>query len=253
MFGPLVVGQEALTESDLLQKAIAFKGLEFGYLYSDRPGASSKPIKEYVLDNRLLAVLASLGIRQQLRPDCYNEIFTLVDNNPQENNSDFLPSNWWNFRLVEGQKSKFDLRISLCASCFIHFKKCGIVLWPTANGCYVSAGDRLPNRRMFEILVESDESAPPIAKELASSDGEILVTWADLGLTGIRAVNSLFAEFSNGRALIEQLALSDRLFNPSPYLSYWQKVQWFVTEPAQPKLLQVWKEQLDGYRSSLSI
>ncbi|MFA6594557.1 MAG: hypothetical protein WCT16_04880 [Candidatus Buchananbacteria bacterium] len=251
--GPLSIGQEAFGESDLLRRAMEFKGLEFGYLHSERSGASSQPIKEYTLDDKLLAVLASQGIKQQARPDCRGEIFTLVDKNPQEKNLDFAPSNFWNFELVEGQGRKFDLRVSLQVSCYIHLKKRGIVLRPVASGCYVSASDRLPNWRMFKALVESDESAPSIAKELALSDGEVLVTWTDLDLGGIRTSSDLFAEFSNGRRTIGQLASLNIVFDPPPYLTLWQRNQWFITEPAQSKLFQVWRQQLDDYRSSLIV
>jgi hypothetical protein len=241
-------GVDVFTLLDLLRKVAAQKGLKVQNGASD---ARFKPIKVYVLDDRLLAVLAERGIKRQTRPDCQNEIFTLVDENPQKKEPGWAPSNYWNFKL-DGHK--FDLRVFLSVGFELNTKRRGIVVWPHAHGSFVSPVDQLPNFRMFKTLVESDKDAPALAKELATSDGSIVVTWTDLGLGGICRLADLFAEFVDGNETIEQVGRSQEVFDPVPYPRYWKSDdELFVAEPAQPKIIQVWQTQLREYRASLVV
>ncbi len=86
---------EMFTLVNLLERAAKHKGLVFDKRSTHR--AVSESIKTYVLDDRLLGVLALAGIEKQERPDCRDRIFTLVDSNPQEPTPGFNPSNYWNF------------------------------------------------------------------------------------------------------------------------------------------------------------
>lgn len=244
----LTMGVDAFTLLDLLKKAAAYKGLK---LQEDTLKAYSEPIKVYLLEDKLLAVLAERGIKQQARPDCRNEIFTLVDENPQEKVPGWTPSNYWNF-LLEGNGHKFDLRVSLSVGFEINTKKRGIVSWPQAHGSFPSAGDKLPNFRMFKALVESDDDVPAIAKELAASDGSIVITWTGLGLGGIRKLADLFTEFAGRNETIAQLGKNQKIFDPVPNPQYQQPGdELFVAELAQPKVFQAWRTQLNEYCTHL--
>lgn len=245
----LIVGVDSFTLLDLFRKAAAHKGLKL------REGTSkvcSEPIRIYELNDRLLAVLAEHKIKRQDRPDCSHGIFTLVDENWQEKVPGRSPSNYWNFKLLEGDNRKFDLRVTLSVGFSLNLEKRGIVLVPQARGSYVSAVDSLPNFRMFKALVESDEDAPVVAKELAASDGSIVVLWTDLGLGGIRKLSHLFSEFAAGNKAVEQLGRNGEVFDPAPNPHYQQPGdELFVSEPAQPKLFQAWRAQLSEYRAHL--
>lgn len=234
---------------DLFRKAALYKGLKVQEGTSE---AYSEPIKSYELDDRLLAFLAERGIKQQARPDCHDEIFTLVDENPQEKVPGWTPSNYWNFKLLDGEKYQFDLRVTLNVSFGINTEKRGIVFWPRAYGSFFSPVDRLPNLRMFKALVESDGKAPAVALELAASDGNIVVTWTDLGLGGIRKLTDLFAEFAGQNEAIKKLGRNQEVFDPVPNLHHQQSGdELFVVEPAQPRVFQEWRKQLEEYRTSL--
>jgi hypothetical protein len=236
------------TALDLLRRAAAYKGLKL------REGASracSEPIKTYFLDSKLLAVLAERGIKKQPRPDCNYQVFTLVDENPQEKFPGWAPSNYWNFKPLDNGRG-FDLRVTLSVHLSISVKSRGIVLVPEAYGSFVSPADRLPNFRMFKALVENDDAAPDIAKELAASDGSIVVTWTDLGLGGIRRIADLFNEFAGQNETVKRLAWNEEIFNPVPYPRYQKpSEELFVAEPVQPKILRTWRQQLDDYRTRL--
>ncbi len=236
----LSMGVDAFTLSDLYKKAAILKGLELRDFTSR---AYSEPIKVYPLNDKLLAALAERGIKREARPDCRNEIFTLVDENHQEKIPGYEPSNYWNFKPLraQGDKLKFNLKISLCVRFKVDTEKRGIVLYPQASGTFVSAADNLPNFRMFKALVGRDEAAPAIAKELAASDGSIVVTWTDLGLGGIHKLTSLFAEFAGNNETIKQLSI----FDPAP------SDDLFIAEPAQPRIVQTWRRQLKEYRAHL--
>jgi len=245
----LTMGKNALTLLDLLRKAAAYKGLQ---LHEGASKAYSEPIKEYVLDERLLATLAECNIKRQDRPDCRNKIFTLVDENPQEKVPGWSPSNYWNFKLVDGDKRGFDLRVTLSVSFGINFEKRGVVLVPQAHGSYVSATDQLPNLRMFKALVESDSDVPAVAKELAASDGTVVVIWTELSLGGIRRLADLFTEFAARNETVARLGRNGDIFDPAPNPRYQQPGdELFITEPAQPKIIEMWRTQLNEYRSHL--
>lgn len=245
----LTMGENALTLLDLLRKAAARKGLT---LHEGASKVYSEPIKEYALDERLLAALAERNIKRQARPDCRNEIFTLVDENPQTKVPGWAPSNYWNFKLVEGDKHRFDLRVTLSVGFGINFEKRGVVLVPQAHGSYVWAADRLPNFRMFKALVENDNDVPAVAKELAASDGTVVVTWTELGLGGIRRLADLFTEFAARNETVARLGRNGEVFNPAPSPRYQQPGdELFIPEPAQPKVIDTWRTQLNEYRSHL--
>lgn len=245
----LTIGVDSFTLIDLLQKAAAHKGLK---LHEGASRAYSEPIRVYELDDKLLAMLAERNIKRQDRPDCRNEIFTLVDENPQEKVSGWTSSNYWNFKLLEDDKSKFDLRVTLSVGFGLNLEKRGVVFVPQAHGSYVSAADSLPNFRIFKAIVESDENAPAVAKELAASDGNIVVTWTELSLGGVRKLSYLFTEFAARNETVAQLGRNGEVFNPAPNPRYQQPGdELFIAEPAQPKVVQVWRTQLNEYRTHL--
>lgn len=249
----------SFTLRELLMKAALHCGLT---IPGNASKAYSEPIKTYELDNELLAFLAEQGIRRQPRDD---DVFTLVDKNPQEKTPGFSPSNYWNFKRPEGDGRKLDLRITLKASFCENIQRRGIVLYPHASGTFVSPCDGLPNFRMFKALVEygiekdtSDrfqiEAGLATARRLAESDGSIVVSWTELGLGGIRKITDLFREFSRGREEIERLARDGRVFDPPPYSLYGNPGdKLFIIESAQPELFDTWREQLKEYRASLAL
>lgn len=246
----LTLGENALTRLGLFRKAAAHKGLR---LHEGNSKAYSEPIKEYVLDEKRLAVLAKRNIRRKDRLDGTNEIFTIVDENPQEKAPGWSPSNYWNFKLADGDRHGFDLRITLSVSFIINFEKRGVVLMPRAHGLFVSPVDHLPNFRMFKALVESDSEALAVTKELAASDGSIVVTWSELGLGGIRRLEELFAEFAGSNETVTRLGRDGNVFDPAPYPRCCRHADdtLFIPEPAQPKLFETWRAQLNEYRSQL--
>jgi hypothetical protein len=247
----LTTGENALTLLDLLRRAATHKGLK---LHEGASKAYCEPIKEYALDKKLLAILDNRGIKRQRRPDCRNEIFTLVDENPQEKVTGWSPSNYWNFKLLEKNKDTFDLRISLSVGLDINLEKRGVVLVPQAHGSFLSAADRLPNFRMFKVLVENDNDIPAVAKELAASDGSIVVTWTELGLGGIQRLADLFREFAARNETVARLGRNGEIFDPAPNQHYQQPGDdLFIPKPAQPRIVESWRAQLEEYRSHLVV
>lgn len=249
-------GRDCFTLLDLIRKAAAKKGLVL------QEGASrpcSEPIASYVLNDALLAFLAERRIERQDRPDCQNKIFTLIDENPQRPSPGFRASNYWNFQLItelpEGRRDRFDLRVTLAVGFAVNIEKRGVTLWPQAYGTGVSASDHLPNFRMFKALVESGaKEILPVAREIAASEGNILVSWHDLRLGGIRKLSELFAEFAKGNKTVERLGREGGLFDPLPYPRHQQLAdELFVAEPAQPGVITAWREQLASYRAVLTI
>ncbi len=245
----LTMGERAFTLLELIRRAAAYKDLK---LSEGASRAYSEPITEYQLDKELLRALAVHNIKRQGRPDCRDEMVTLVDENPQKKVPGWLPSNYWNFELLEGDKHTFDLRIALSVGFKINTEKRGIVLVPRAHGPHVSAADQLPNFRMFKALVENDVDAPAVARELAASDGTVVITWTELGLGGIRRLADLFTEFAARNETVARLGGNGEVFDPPPNPRYQQPGdELFIPEPAQPSIIQRWRQQLDEHRSHL--
>lgn len=242
----LVLGENAFTAHDLIQKVALHKGLK---LVSGSSQERSEPIKEYELDDELIPKLFDLGFKHEKRPD---KICSIVDTNRQEPCSGFAPSCGWNFKERAGKDWTYDLRITLDVVFVIYLEKRGIVLFPQAPGTFVSPSDLLPNFRMFKALTDNDPDATPLAKELSKSDGSITVNWSEIGLGGIRRTVELFAEMTSRSRTVESLAQKFEIFDPAPY-SRKSEDTLFITEPAQPSLFETWREQLETYRNSLTL
>lgn len=242
-------GRDFFTDLEVMQKAAQHKGLVL------RGGGSmilSDPFATYVLTDDLLAALNERGIKRQPRPDCNNDIFTLIDENPQKEVPGWAPSNYWNFKEKPEKSGRFNLEIELRISFHNSTEKRGVEFRPKAFGTFLSPTDSLPNFRMFKAMVElgGTENLPVVAKELAQSDGIIVIHWAKLGLGGIRTTSALFQEFSiRGREEIEELARHHDIFHPAAY----PKSNVFVIEPKQYQVIQIWCEQLEEYRQRLVI
>ena len=250
----LVPGVEVFPESELLRLAAAHKGLELLPYKIGESNVQSTTVKTYVLDDTLLATLYQRGFKRQPRPDTRHQIFTLVDENPQEPRPGYIASNYWNFKLLEGEGPRqFDLAVSLSFQLWIDTAERGIVFKPWAVGTGMSAGDRLPVLRMIRALVENDPDAPAVLKELAESEGTLVVTWSDLGLGGIQTLSSLYFEFSRGRKHVEDLGRSwQGVFTPDPQLSgRIGQERLYITEPVQPRVVRAWRAQLKEYRNQL--
>ncbi len=240
----LEMGVNVFSPRDLIEKAARHKGLT---LVADQLVPRSAPIKRYQLTKRQLAALSDRGIKRQFRPDCRDEIFTLVDENPQEKIPGFAVDNFWNFKLVAAGGSHFDLGIRLQVEFSICLKKRGIVFTPRAYGTFLSPVSGLPHFRMFQALVESDSRALSVAKEIAHSNGNILVGWTELGLGGIRHCIDLFAEFAGQNEEVRELGRSGKVFGPDP------SADWYISEPVQSSLFETWEFQLENYRARLAV
>lgn len=249
-YGPLKKGDETFTLLQLLEKAAAHKRLK---LQKESSRMYSEPIAEYNLNKDLLAILAEQGIIGQ---NCPNNIFTLVDKNPQQKIPGFAPSNYWNFQGQDGDMGgKHKMPITLCVEFRENIEKRGIELFPVAHATLASGVDRLPNYRIFKALISQDSRASVVTKELAASNGSIIVNWGELGLGGIRRLSDLFSEFAKNNEEVRRLAHDGRVFDPQPFkhVSSWGHEDVFVIEPAQPKIFETWREQLQDYRQKLAI
>src|SRR3990167_8025662 len=89
-------GKESFTLLDILKLVASYKGLKY---QEGEKRAHSETFATYVLDSKLLEYLSKLGIKGEERPDLRYEMFTLVDENPQQPAPGFRASNYWNFKL----------------------------------------------------------------------------------------------------------------------------------------------------------
>jgi hypothetical protein len=236
----LIKGVDYFSLADLFRKAAALKKLELLNPNSN----SSQKIKEYMLTEDLLKFLAERGFKRHDRPD---PIFTLAD----ENFSD--QGNYWNFQQLENEVGKFDLKISLSVSFEVDMDW-GIILRPQACGAFLSPAYNLPHFHLFKALIESDETSSGVAREMARTNGRIIVPWTELGLDGIRQSTDLFCKFINNNKEVFDLGQRREIFFPSPY-SKERGIDgnFFFVKSVQPQIIRAWGRQLKKYRESLII
>lgn len=244
---PLEEGKDVFTLLSLLRKAAEFKGLKLAK--ESESDAYTEPIATYKLNRKLLGILAEHNIKNHPRPD---DIFTLLDENWQEQVPGWDPSNYWNFKRIEG-KNEFDLKMTLVASVNLaSYEDRGIRLHTKVLSSFLSASDRLPNFRVFKALVESGtQEVPSVAHELIAGEGTLVVSWSDIGLGGLRNMSQLFFEVFRGNNELNMIAHRGGVFNPPPHGRGIGDPQIFVAEPAQPKVIRVWREQIKKYSASL--
>jgi len=191
-------GVDEFTMLELLVKAAAFKGLE---LYGSSSEAYTKPIKEYKLDDKLLALLAERRIKRHDRPD---DVFTLSDENPQEKVQGWEPSNYWNFKLLEGEKRRFDLSVSIAAGLIINQSERGVKLNPLASGgiFHLLTGFRISgcSRRWLRMIRKRRrwrKKSPRAKKDSSSFPGPIL-GWAASAVFQLSSMSSRAAIKKSG-------------------------------------------------------
>lgn len=252
-------GKDIFNQEELCRLAAQRKGLQL------REGDSktvSEPLASVELTAVVLRKLDELGIKRHERPD---DVFTLADTNPQVHTPGWTDSNYWNFKPIDLEKGpvssetrrknlKFDLRIDLSVELRVDQRERGVVLVPQASGTFLSPSDPLPNFRMFKALVEIVGEMPYVAREIASY-GNVVVSWNDPGLGGLRSLMELYREFSGGKPALEELARRDGIFDPSPFPASNSPVSAvrYVAETEQPRLFRRWKEELEEYRAKLAL
>jgi len=240
-------GENAFTKTGILEKAAEFKGLK---LKGRRDVIYTEPIAEYVLNDDLFAALEKEGIKKQERPDCGHKILTLIDENPQEQVPGWSPSNYWSFNTRE-DGGGFDLRMTLCASLALSVEERNVRFLAKVHSPFLSACDRLPNFRVFRVLVEKDiKNVPQIAKALAFCKNGFDVSWRDIGMRGMRRLSSLFDQFAGRNQAIRELGQRN-VFDPAPHPHYTEG-DVFIAEPAHAAIMDSWAIQLENYRASLS-
>jgi hypothetical protein len=244
-------GVDCFTQLDLFQKAAALKGLvlkEDSLCISD-----SQNIKEFLLTEDLLAKLAERGIKKCDNVKEPHFQFILEDEDIRNVGLPEYPTNRWEFRRAIGQK--FDLRIFLS----VGFERreandevIGISLRPQAGGvCFSSASDKRANFHLFKALVEDWPEAPPIAKDLAASDGVIHLSWIDIGWEGLRFRPDLFQYFTGGNDRVFELH-EKKIYSPAPFPSESGRGEMlYDTKSVQRYLIRRWNKQLREYRDSL--
>ncbi len=255
-----VLKEDTFLLPHLIRMAAEYKNVELHH--SDEEEWMSKPLATSILNDPLLVFLDRRGIRERTSSDRRGKALVLVDENRQKKKQDRPPSNRWTLPL-NGPTGKplppdYQLRIELRLRFSLSRREDGVALWPLAQGIFMNPFDELPNFRMFKALVESGRlEVPPIAEEVARSrKRHIVVTWANIGVHGIRRISQLFQDFTHGNKLIEQLARSG--INPFESKSFSQLVtanaelELFVAKHAQPALLIAWQEQLARFYHELN-
>ncbi len=236
---PQSAEQTIFTLDQLFSMAAGYKGLKVrnpGALRPCTPNFAVVPIA-----NGIINFLAERGI------ECHEHsegMFTLVDTGQQLLVPGRSPSNYWNQKTNGPVPPQIELYLTLGLDTGGN----GINLWPQASGNFLSPVDRLPNFRMFKAIVESGltEELPAVAREIAESDGHILVTWADLGLKGLKNAVELFEEFFGGSEPVRKLAYRDEIFRPKVSGNL------YFAEGYQGQVEIYWDYQLKTYIESLS-
>lgn len=221
--------KEFYTTRELLELAAGSKGVDL----RDNT-KQSRAIKSYALDSHLLSLLKEDGVR------VYSESQYLILE---------YAGGRWNYTPHKG-KNYLDLHIDLEVMAYVKQEYRGVLFVPYVWGCSGCSSEAMPHKHMFQLLVECDENSLQIAREIAESEGEgLVVGWSELGLGGLRTLGEVFREFFGENEVIEHIARKEYVFDPLPYPRFPRDKTIHVIEPAQPRIIQAWREQLNNYRS----
>lgn len=251
----LLTRETSVTERQILENAAIRAQVEMIQFKYSAMGSSATTACLYTskLTEETLERLDRAGIK-----NCQNEhVFNLSDTNPQKTPPrGWAESNYWNFQLARNDKKADPLMINLSLELTINERSRGVIAWPKAYGP-VSPADHLPHSRMFQILSMNTEIATlSVINEInTSKEGYAVIRWSDIGLSGIRRIDTLFAEFSRGREEVLRLAQNQQIFDPLPFPSRNSETEGYtyIVEAYHLKLFDEWHAQLENYRSALQI
>jgi len=233
-----LIESKVMTKTDLCALAAGFVGLE---LSSTNQGVHlTSNLGKYEIAGDFLRALKNANFSLTHRLD---GVTTLCDENTQNVVPGWVPSCIWNFVEKNGKK---ELELSLYASLEVDQSKRGIVLLPRVYGTYVSACDRLPQERVFNVVAKYSIFAHPIVIDIAIGKGSTTVHWHQIGLSGIRQIHRLFLEFGRDNPKFSYLRGS----NISPF-SFSKQDGMFLPEEFQPDLFSLWQEELKKFKTSL--
>lgn len=224
---------QLLTKEQLMEKAADYKGIMINF--KNNSLLVSEPFGTYELVGAFLAAMKEWRFTLTHRQD---GVTTLSD--------DLEKDSYWNF--------KDKLLLNLCASFSVNEHNRGVVLLPCASGTFLSSIRHSSNFRIFRVVAKYDAKAHPLVGEMVAENGEVIVSWTQLKLGGIRSIPMLFEEFlyinGTGRQGIERLASSSvSPLEPNPVAR--GQEEYFLTEPYQPLLFKLWMTQLYDFKNSL--
>lgn len=236
----LILGEEAFTLLDIIRKAAAYLGVVY---HEGASKAYSDPIVNYPLDSETLRFLETQDFEVNRRTGGVLTVSGQKD--------------YWNYRLnPDGDRPASELVMGLAVGFGVSRRERGVVLLPLAHGSFLSPVAESPdNLKMFRAMVKLHTDTPDIVQRLAKSDGNLVVSWTELGIPGIQRMVDLFFEFCSGNEEVRRLAQRQHnLFQPHPYNEYRQPgEEIYIVEPAQPRLMRRWDAQLKDFRAKLQV
>lgn len=232
---------QLLSEKELIQKAVEFKGLRIVNNVNGNPRSES--IGSYRIGGDFLRTLRKNGFNLAKRKD---GIVTLS-----------WRKDYWNFRRKDDEFDELVLTLHLVM--FINQRKRGVVFVPVAHGSFLGpvTGSRA-NYEVFKVAVRYNEHhgihPNSLIQEVVNKGGEICVNWGKIQLGGIRSLYTLFMEFKRDRQLVDFVHSRIPIFDPDPYFFDPDpnlKVGKYFPEEFQPQLFQLWEEQIQDFKARI--
>lgn len=231
-------GENVFNRWDLLNMAAGYKKLR---IKDGSREAHTEPVIEYDLGDKI-DVLEENNIIRGYRQ---SNVFTLIDTNSQPEFFRHGQSCQWDFR--KDESGNYILKIKL--SIRIQKEDFGIALVPCAEAYVSPVYGSLSHFHMFRTLVLNDEKAPALAREIAGSYGKLVVTWAELGLEGIKPMFGWFKEFTADQKSVIGLGMERKIFDPNPFRNGGLgETLYVLPEHAKSILFKAWRHQLTEFR-----
>ena len=251
----LVYGRDIFRRKDIVGRVAGLFGL---MLEHEAFPLLSHPFKQYILNEELLTILAGHEIIQcteDLSPITGGK-FILRDNNSLKGvwpwpTSGPSISGQWHFShdfVLETPNPFVSLRIVLDIG---DKEENGVIVKPRVFSTADYPNNDISHFRMFRALVKNDPYVPDFAKRLAESRGSIVIPFSYIGLSGIRRLSDIFAEFAGGNKEVKELEFTARVFMPNPWQNCRPEDELFAVEYIQTAIVAEWKRQLKEYRNLL--
>lgn len=234
-----------ISESEVIKKACEINC--FTATRYEHRGWRTSDIGEYSLDANLLKSLEKAGFtfepgRDELRKNC---IYLAGHSN--QKGSDVFESDCWMWHKEDADRC-LTIHFNLCVS----EKDRGLLAIPHIWGnCRGGACHQPTINRLVRAIARHFEDSHLLLKKMANDLNYPVILWSDMGLGGLRSVQTLFEELYGKNDLVVSLSKWHRSpFHPSP-VSEMGEEKYFVPERIQRFLMDQWIGQLRAFKDSL--
>jgi hypothetical protein len=212
----------------------------------------SNIVGTFKLEGELLSALRRYGFGFGPGFDTVRERTVYLYGNSDQRGREIFESDCWSWDITETNP-----QITVYFRLSISEEKGGVVCTPILGGNWRGGAYHVPTINNFlRVVAGHFSNVHPLIKEAVNTNFQMVVSWNDINVTGIKSLRQLFHDAFGQNEKICDLARSNLSpFNPDPF-QYRATMEiedrLFIPELIQSRLLEQWKKQLESFKNSLA-